>query len=167
MVVAEIPGLAPDVLSRSAEHGALDRHPAVRRVIVPRRQETLDRQAEQHDPTVLAVEVPARHLVGRVERRDRSDLESDLLQLRPGAAEEFDGGAHGQVEPVESAVEGSERRPDDLAAPEAPVASVPRAAPRGCRSASGTAAGHDESLSGARARGAASAGPRPGAVLLR
>ena len=148
--MAEIPGLATDILRRSPEHGALDRHASVRGVVVPGGQEPLDGKAEQHDTPVLPVEVPARHLFRRVEPRDRSDLEPDVLQLRPRAAEELDGGADGEVESVDATVERSQRRPHDLAASETPVPSVPRTAPRGCGGVSGAATGHDESLGGAR-----------------
>lgn len=143
MVVAEIPRFAPDVLRGSTEHGALDRHPPVRRVVVTRGEEPLDGKPEEDDPTVLPVEPPARHLVGRLEGGDGPDLEPDLLEFRPGAPQEFDGGPHGQVESIEPTIEGSEWRTDDLAATETAVSAVPRSAPGGCGSASGTATRHD------------------------
>lgn len=165
--MTEIPGLTADVLRRSAEDGALDGHPTVRRIVVPRRQETLDRQAEEDDPSALAVEVPARNMVGRLDGWDRTDLEPDLLQFGPRAAEELDGGSDGQIESVDASIERSERRPHDLTATQSAVPSVAGPAPRGCSTASGAATRHDESLGGAGARGAASAPPRPLAVLLR
>ena len=157
MLVAEVPGLASDVLGGGPEHGALDRHPAMGGVIVAGGQETFDREAEQHDALVLTIQVPAWDLVDRIESRDRPDLEPDVLQFRPGSAEEFHSRADGQVEPVEATVERRERRAHDLAAAETPVSSVPRPAPGCGGGAGGAATRHDESLGGARLPGAASA----------
>lgn len=156
MIVTEIPRLAADVFGGRAEHGALDRHPAVRRVVMSRRQETLDGKAEQDDPTVLAVEVPPGNFVHRVETGDGTDLEAHFLQLGPGAAKKLDGGADGEVEAIEAAVERGERRTNDLAAPEPSVPAVARAASRSGSGASGTTTRHAESLSVAVACGAAS-----------
>ena len=164
--MSEIPGLAADVLGCGSEHRALDGHPAVRGVVVTRGQETFDRETEQHDALILPVEVPARDVVGRVEARNRADLESDVLQFRPGAAEELHRRADGEVEPVEASVQGCERRTYDLAAPETSVSSMPCPAPGGGGGVSGTTTRHDESLGGARSRGAASAAPvTPGRTL--
>ena len=124
VVAAEVPGLASDVLGRGAENGALDGHPPVGAVIVARREQPLDRKSEEHDALLLVVEVPARHLIRRLERRHRADLEPDLLQLGPGASEELHGRAHGEIEPVDATVERRQGRPHDLAAPETTVAPV-------------------------------------------
>ena len=70
MVVAEIPRLAADVLRRCPEHGALDRHTAVRRIVVPRGEEPLDGKTEQHDALVLAVEVFCSEVSPGVEQCD-------------------------------------------------------------------------------------------------
>jgi hypothetical protein len=114
--VAQIPRLTADVLGSRPEHGALDRHPAVGCIVVTRRQKTLDGESEQHDALVLPVKVPARHLLGRVESRNRADLEPDVLQLGPGSAEELDGRADREVEPVETTIERGQRWTHDLAA---------------------------------------------------
>ncbi|MDF2507860.1 MAG: alcohol dehydrogenase [Microbacterium sp.] len=156
MLVAEIPRFTADVLRRGSEHRALDGHAAVCCVVVPRRQEALDGQAEQHDAPVLPVEVPARNCIGRVESRDRPDLETDVLQFRPRPAQEFDRGTDCQIEAIQAAVERGERRTHDLAAAQTAMAAVPRTAPRCGRSVSGAATGHVESLGGADVCGAAS-----------
>ena len=149
MVVAEIPRLATDVIGGGAEHGALDGHPAMRRVVVPRGQQPLDRQPEEHDPASLTVDEPARYLVGDVVGGHGTDLETHLLQFGPGAAEELDSRAHGEIEPVDPGLERCERRAHDLAAAETAVPTVTRTAARCCRGASGAATRHDESLGGA------------------
>lgn len=129
VLVAEIPRLTADVFRSGPEHGALDRHPTVRGVVVPRRQETLDGQPEQHDAPVLPIEVPPRNRLGRVEPRDRPDLEPDVLQFRPCPAQELDSRAHRQIETIQTSVEGGERGTNDLAAAQAAMATVPRTAP--------------------------------------
>ncbi len=86
VLVAEVPRLTADVLRGGPEHGALDRHPAVRSVVVPRGQEPLDGQPEQHDAPILPIEVPARYRIGSVECGNRPDLEPDVLQLWPRPA---------------------------------------------------------------------------------
>lgn len=144
VVPAEIPGLTPDILGGGSEDRALDRHPPVGSVVVAGREQPLDRQAEQHDPLLLMVEVPAGHFVGRVESGHRPDLESHVLQLRPGAAEELDGCADGEVEPIDTTVERSQWRAHDLAASQTPVPPVPGSATR-CGGGAGTT-GHSESL---------------------
>lgn len=156
MFVAEIPRFAADVLRSRPEHRALDRHAAVRGIVVPRRQEALDGQPEQHDAPVLPIEMPTRNRFGRFERRYRADLEPDVLEFRPRPAQELDGGSDGQIETIETTVERRERRSDDLAAAQPPVAAVPRTAPWSGRGVSGAATGHVESLGGADVRGAAS-----------
>ena len=143
-MTAEIPRLASDVLRRGAEDGALDGHPSVSTVIMARGEQPLDRQAEEHDALLVMVEMPARHLIRRLEGRHRADLEPDLLQFRPGAPEELHGGPHGEVEPVDATVERRERGTNDLTAPETTVAPV-----SGTTARSGGGAGttrHSESL---------------------
>ena len=149
MVVTEVPGLPADVLRSRPEHGALDGHPAVCGVVVPGGKEPFDGEAEQHDALVLPVEVPAGHLVVGVEAGDRTDLEPDVLQLRPCAPEELDRRSHRQVEPVEASVERGERGTHHLAAAESAVPSVPCSPPWGGGGLRGTATGHVESLGGA------------------
>lgn len=166
MLVAQIPRLATDVLGGGTEYGALDRHPPMRRVVVTRGKQPFDGQTEQHDASVLTVEVPAWNLVGRVETRDRPDLESHLLQLRPGSTEELDRRADREVESVQASVEGREGRPYDLAAAQTSVTSVPSTAPR-CGGGVGSATtGHDESLGGVRVCGAASRASTDGSRTL-
>lgn len=148
MVVAEIPRLTADVFRSSPEDGALDRHPSVGCIVVTWRQEPLDGEPEQHDALVLPVEVPARNLLGRVESRNRANLEPDFLQLGPGASEEFDGCADREVEPVEPTIERGQWRTHDLAATETSVSSVPCTAPRRRGGVGGTSTRHDESLGG-------------------
>lgn len=141
--MSEIPWITTDVLGRGTEHGTLDRHPAVCRVVVAGGKESFDRQAEENDPPVSVVEVPARYLVAVLEARHRSDLESNLLQFGPGSAQELDGGADGQVESIQPAVQRSQGRAHDLAATQATVSTVSSAAPWcGC-GANGATAGHD------------------------
>ncbi len=154
--MTQIPRFAADVFGRCPEDGALDRHSPMRRIVVARGKQAFDGQTEQHDAPHLAVEVPARDFVGCVETRDRPDLEPDVLQLRPGAAQEFDRCADGEVEAVQAPVERRQGRPNDLAATETSVTSVPGAAPRGGGGVGGTATRHDESLGGVRVCGAAS-----------
>ncbi len=162
----EVPGLATDVLRGCAEDGALDRHAAVCGVVVPGGKEPLDGEPEQHDAPILAVEIPPRHFLRRVETGDRADLEADLLQLGPRSAQELHRGADGEVESVDAAVERSERRTHDLAAAEPPVATVPRAAPWCGGGMGGTTTGHDESLGRTASRGAACPAPaRAGRTL--
>ena len=146
MIVSEVPGFAPDILGGGSEHGTLDGHATVGGVVVPRGEQALDRQAEQHDPARVTIEVPARHFVGRLLGRHRADLEAHFLQLGPGAAEELHGGADGQIEPVDPPFQGSERRPDDLAAAEPPVTTVPCTAPGSGGGAGCASTLHDESL---------------------
>lgn len=144
VVAAEVPGLASDVLSSGPEHGALDGHPSVGAVVVPRGEQPLDREPEEHDSLLLVIEVPSRNLVRRLERRHRADLEPHLLQFRPGASEELHGRAHGEVEPVDTTVERCQGRTHDLAASETAMATVSSTAAR-----SGGGAGttrHSESL---------------------
>ena len=129
MVVAEIPRFAADVLGRCPEDGALDGHSSMRGIVVPRGQEPFDGEPEQDDATVLAVEVPPRDLFRRVERRDRTDLEPHVLEFGPRAAEEFDRGADGEVESVDSSIERSQGRPDDFASAQSTVATVPGTPP--------------------------------------
>lgn len=131
MVVSEVPWLATDVFRRRTEYGALDRHPPVRGIIVSRRQQPFDRQPEEHDACVRAVQIPPWHVVHGVERGHRADLEPDLLQFRPGAAQELDGRADREVEAIQASVERGERRAYDLAAPDPPMATVTGAAPGG------------------------------------
>ncbi len=150
MLVTEIPRFTADVLRCGAEYRALDGHASVSGIVVPRRQEPLDGESEQDDTPIVAIEVPARHLFAGLETRDRADLEPDVLQLWPRPAEELHGRSDGEVESVEAAVEWSQRRSHDLAAAETPVSSVACTAPRGSGGMSGAAAGHDESLGGAR-----------------
>lgn len=152
----EIPGLAADVLGSGTEHRALDGHAAVSVVIVPRGKHPLDGQPEEHDAALLAVQIPPRYLLCGVEARHGADLEADILKLGPGAAEELDGGPHGQIETVYPTIQRRQGRAHDLAASEAAVTAMARAAPRG--GGGGTAStGHVESLGvGAGARGAAS-----------
>lgn len=154
--MAEVPGLTADVLGSGPEHGALDRHPAVSCVVVARRQEALDGQPEQHDASILPVEVPAGNRLSRLEPRYRPDLEPDVLQFRPRPAQELHGGADREVETIETPVERRKRRTHDLAAAQTSVAAVPRTTPRCGRSVGGAATGHVESLGGADACGAAS-----------
>lgn len=146
MVVSEIPGLAPDILGCCPEDGALDRHAPVCGVVVARREQPLDGQAEQHDPARIAIQMPPRHLVGGLVRRHRADLEAHLLQFRPRPAQELHCGAHGQIEPVDPPLQRGQRRADDLAAPDSPVTAVPGATPGsgGCAGCASTL--HDESL---------------------
>ena len=142
VIVAEIPGLATHVLGRCAEHGALDGHAPMCSVIVSRGQQTLDRQAEQHDAPVLTVQVPARNLVSRLMHRHRADLEAHVLQFGPAAAEELDGRADDEVEPIDAPIERRKRRAHDLAAPEPAVATVAVPATRGCGGTIGTTTRH-------------------------
>lgn len=147
MVVTEVPGLAPDVLRRGPEHRALDGHSPMRVIVVPRREQALDRQSEQHDALTFAIEEPARHLVASVETGHRADLEAHALQFGPGAAQELHGGADRQVEPVETSVQRRERGAHDLAAAEATVTPVTSSAAGG-GGGGGSATGHEESLGG-------------------
>lgn len=112
-------------------------------VVVSRREQALDRDAEEHDPLARPVEVPPRDLAVGFERRQRPDLEPDVLELRPGAAEEFDSRPHGEVETVDATVERCERRLDDLATTETSVPAVPGTATSGGRG-DGAATGHAE-----------------------
>lgn len=154
VVPAEIPGFATDVLRGGPEHRALDRHASVRSVVVPWRKQTFDRKSEEHDPSLLTVEVPSRHVVPGVERRHGSDLEAHVLQFRPGSAEELDRGSDGEIEAVDATVERREGRAYDLAASESTVSPMARSAARRGRGAGAT--GHSESLGvvpGRRRRG--------------
>lgn len=151
VVAAEIPRFAADVLGRCAEHGALDSHAPVSTVVVPRGEKPFDREAEEHDPLPVVVEVPARHLVGRLERRHRPDLEPHVLQLRPRTAEELHRGADGEVEAVDAPVEGRQGRAHDLASSETPVPPVSSTAAR-CGGGAGTTR-HIESLGRVCGRG--------------
>lgn len=161
-MAAEIPRFTTHVLGSRTEDGAFDRHAPVGVVVVSRRQQPLDRQAEQDDPPLLLIEVPSGHLVCRLERRHCPDLEAHVLQLGPRASKELHGGSDGEIESVDATVEGCQRRTNDLAAPQSTVPSVTRAAARGCRGAGTT--GHSESLG---RLGAASAARPPGLVLER
>lgn len=142
MVVAEIPRLAADVLRSSPEHRALDRHAAVRGVVMTGRKEALDGQPEQHDALRIAIEIPARHLVSCFVHRHGADLESHVLEFGPAAAEELHGGAHDQVEAVDPAVERGKRRAYDLAASQPPVATVAVSATRSSGGTIGTTTRH-------------------------
>lgn len=157
MFVTEVPGLSADVLGGGAEHGPLDRHAPMGGVIVTGWQEPLDRQAEQDDALVVAVEVPPRHFVSRLVQRHRADLEAHVLQFGPAAAEELHRGADDEIEAVDAAVERSERRANDLAASDASVAAVtiPSA---GSSSTCGATTGHVQKSTSWF--GAASAGHR-------
>lgn len=159
VVVAEVPGLTADVLSGGAEHCTLDGHATVSVVVVPRREQSFDGKAEEHDAALLPVQIPPRHLLSGVEARHGTDLEAYVLQLRPGAAKELDGGPDGQIETVDPAVQRCQRRANHFAASEATMTAMARATPRG--GGGGTASTrHVESL-GAEAggRGAASGPP--------
>lgn len=153
----EIPGLAADILGGGAEHRALDGHAAVSVVVVTRRKQPFDGKAEEHDTALLTVQMPPGYFLDGVEARHGADLEADVLQLGPGAAEELDGGPDGQIETVDPAIQRSQRRAHDLAASQAAMTTVARATPR---SGGGSTAstGHVESLGAvAGGRGAASA----------
>lgn len=158
MVVAEIPRLPAHVLGRRAEDSALDRHPSMRGVVVTGRKKAFDGDAEEDDPPLLTVEMPARHLAVGVVRRQRTDLEPDVLELRPRPAEELDRGADGEIEAIDAPIQRGERRLDDLAAPEAAVSAVPGTAASG-GGGDGTATGHVEKSrrSGRFRRGTAAA----------
>lgn len=155
MIVPEIPRLSSDIFRGGTEDGALDGHPAVRGVIVPRGEQSFDGQSEEHDPALLTIEIPPGHVLDSVEAGHRSDLEPDVLQLRPSAPQELHRGADRQIEAVDPAVERRERRTHDFAAPESAMPSVPRTTTwRGCGSTATT--GHVRSLGGDVAtRGAA------------
>lgn len=163
VVAAEVPGLASDVFRRGPEDRALDGHPSVGAVVVPRGEQPLDRQSEEHDALLLMVEVPARNLIRRLERRHRADLEPDLLQFRPGASEEFHCRAHGEVEPVDATVERCQRRAHDLAAPETTMSPVPSTTARNGGGAGTTR--HSESLG--RVCGRRRRGIRPSSAAAR
>src|SRR5690606_10885790 len=104
-VGAELPRVLAHVLRRRAEDGALDRDPAMDAVVVAGREQTLDRNPEQHDAAFVAVDAPARDAVGIRLLRQPADLEAHFLELRPSAAQEFHCRADGHVEAIDAAVQ--------------------------------------------------------------
>lgn len=142
MIVAQIPGFAADVFRCGTEDRALDRHPPMCGVVVARGQQSLDGQAEQHDAPVVTVEVPPRHVFACLVHRHGADLEAHVLQFGPAAAQELDGRAHDQVEPVDATVERREGRTHDLAATQSAVTAVTVTATRSCGSTIGTTTRH-------------------------
>lgn len=158
MVVSEFPGLASDVLRRRTEYGTLHGHASVELIVVAGGEETLDRKSEQHDSPLFAVDVPARYGILGVRERGGPDLETHLLQFRPGATQEFDGRADGDVEPIDPTVQRWQWRADDGASSDAPVAAVPCTATGRCGGRS--TAGHAQSL-GAAARHPSGVGEEP------
>lgn len=146
MIVTELPRVTTDVLGRGAEHRTLDRDSPVRAVVVPWGEESFDRYAKQHDAALLLVDVPTRDaaIIGLL--RQGADLEAHIGQLRPGTAKELHGGADGQIESIDSALQRWQRRAYDFAATQPPVPPVPSPATGSGRTAGGPAARHDESL---------------------
>jgi len=130
VVVPEFPGFAADVLRSRTEHGALDGHAAMKVIVMARCEEALDRQAEENDALLLAIDVPAGNRIAGVRERYGADLEADLLEFGPSAAQELDRRADRDVEPVDPTVQRRQRRTHDGAATHAAVTTVPRAATR-------------------------------------
>lgn len=113
--MTEIPRFPSDILGGRAKHCALDGHPPVYGVVMPRRQEAFDWQPKQHDPPVLPVEVPARNFRFGIEPCNSADLESYVLQFRPGAAQELDCRSDSQIKTVKASVERGKGRTNYLA----------------------------------------------------
>src|SRR5690606_32001973 len=115
-------------------------------VVMPGRQQALDRYSKKDDSALVAVNAPSRDAVIIRAQRESADLEAHLLQFGPGSAQKLHCGADRGIEAIDAAIQRRQRRPNDLAAPQAPVATMARSAARRGGTACGGTVGHDQSL---------------------